>query len=611
MNRSKTPSAKASRKKTTTRAPADREQRGIVKRLERKGRTAQLVRQHEYLRNEQKHGRAKELGHVIRGRGDYTMGRNLGSKVGGWIGDKLEGFVRQIFGSGDYEIAGDATGIQRNSLVQGSSIPAMHDASLGAVSIKFHEFIGNIGMTSSFRVTSYPIDVTSSSVFPWISKIAANYQQWELAGAVFFLRTLSSDTSVAPTQGMGAIYGSVRYDTASEVPVSKVDILNSTFSSSAKPSENQAFPIECARNETQVPLLKVLPRGALVSPNDLQMYMMGYLDIATEGAPNPYPEAAELYVTYDIRFYKPRTDDSNGAPLFMLDCKNDMNYPLTPIADTPAVRQPRVNSVGITLATDRKTIYFPLTTDPGTVFLIVYTCIGSMLESDRAVPTIALSGGMVRATVFADQTLSEYIGPANASNTGSPSVGAIGFYRYNGNGTQTTPPSWQISMDGYSPAGSEGATLIVLGVPRSLATGLRSIMPKHYTRREFFQYLCDMVAGRESTFEPPRGLGRLSDWTAALTRWESWPVDKPLPPSASPFDSTFIESLASVSKYVTTPLLEIKTEPAPVSVLRNECTCLSADTSLPAWSCPLHYPPPSTRSAKEPPTPSPLTARFR
>jgi hypothetical protein len=553
-----------SKKKSTKQTSQDdivQRLRAEGKRRERGERTDQLKKQYEYIKHEQKEGRATHLGRVIRGRGDYTVGRNIGSKVGGWIGDKLEGFVRQIFGSGDYQIQGDASGIQQNSLVQGSNIPAMHDTSLGAVSIKFHEFIGNIAMTSAFSVKSYPIDITQSTVFPWVNRIASNYQQWELAGCVFFLRSLSADTSVAPTQGMGAIYGSVRYDTASDAPTSKVDILNSTMSSSAKPSEHQAFPVECARAQTQVPLLKVLPRGAIVSANDLQMYMVGYFDLATEGAPNPYIEAAELYVTYDVRFFKPRVEEVFAGGLYMLDCLNSsLSQPFAPIPDTVAVAQPRFNNLGVVLAASKDRVTFPLTTNTNQTFQLTFTAFGSSVLANLAPYVLALSGGLVRSNAYVDQT--EYLvsAPSTNTNTGCACIIVQAYFRYNGSGTASIPPTVSISTTGSAlPATTKGSTLVIIAIPTVMVSGLTSVPRETYTRREFFQYLCDMIANRPSTSEPPRGFGRLGDWTTTLTRFDEWPVGKELVRSTSPFDQTFLEALAAISKYIGPTTYESKT----------------------------------------------------
>ena len=60
----------------------------------------------------------KALG--IRGRGDYELGTNIGSKIGGFLGGKLHEWIKKITGFGDYEIHGQPA---QNSLLARDTVP--------------------------------------------------------------------------------------------------------------------------------------------------------------------------------------------------------------------------------------------------------------------------------------------------------------------------------------------------------------------------------------------------------------------------------------------------------------------------------------------------------
>lgn len=527
---------------------------GTQKKEKRAARSKQLGRQATALREAVKSGmttgQAASLGRIVKGRGDYTIGRSVGSNVGGWIGDKLEGFVRKIFGTGDYEIQNQNQGeIKSNSLVAGSSIPVMHSSNAGASEYFFHEFITNVNMTTAFNVTSYPIDIASSITFPWISQIAQNYQQWELVGCIFFLRSLSSNTAIAPTQGMGSVFGSVRYDVASEAPTSKSEILNSMFSSSAKPSENQALPVECDKKMTIVSPLKVAAIGAI--PVDYQFYRMGYLDIATEGAPNDYPDALELHVTYHVRLLKPRTEVSASGASFLMDLAGDDPLRLyKPLPDTTLVQQPRVNTIGIILSPTQDRISWPLNTPTGSYWMVVSVIQGTTID-DIYTANPAGSGGMIQAKPLKDQTAYAYFTAVSSGNHGCNNMGAVAFFEYSGGGTQTLLPtvSWTKQTGSTFPGAAVG-TLLVVQCPSTFFTGLQSTEEANYSRVEFFKFLLDKVAQRSSKHTPPIGLGRVVDWVHQFKKKAVWSRSTVLPVASEPFDLTYSQALSVLSQYV-------------------------------------------------------------
>jgi hypothetical protein len=499
----------------------------------------------------------KQLGGTaIKGRGDYSggaIGANLGSKIGSWIGKKAEAFLGKIFGSGDYEMqAPGGAGINQNSLVAGSGIPAMHTDNSGASQFMFHEFLGNINMTVAFNLNTFNIDVTDPRTFPWLNNIAKNYQQWQLRGCIFIIRSLTGDAVIAPTQGMGSIFGSIRYDVNSAAPTTKKEMLNSMFSSSAKPSVNQAFPVECDRKQSPVSIMKTLMPG--VVPTDLQLYRVGYLDIATEGGANNFSDCAEVHILYDCAFYKPRTEIGGGGPMYSLDLVGNVSTALLkPWPDTLNVRQPRVNTLGLSLWPDQKSVAFPLSTPIGSCYLVMFCILGSS-GTNIYVPYIDITAGLVYKAALVDQSRSGFTDPVSAANTGSCNITAVATLKYVGTGaTQAAPARVIVDILGGSnfPTGNFGGTFFVIELAPEAITGLTSTPPTApYLRTEFFKYLCDMVAGRRSTFQPPVGLGRICDWTHQFTKTDSWKRDDVLPTSSAAFELTFMEALSIMTKYV-------------------------------------------------------------
>jgi len=517
--------------------------------------------------------RKKVLGteRVIKGRGDYELGKNVGSKVGSWIGGRLHSWLSTLFGSGDYQmqIAGDSKPAG-NSLIAGSSVPAMHTNGAGDVDISFHEYLGTIPMTETFSLRTFVIDPTDSNTFPWLSVFARGFQQWEPLGMVFVLKTLSSDVVSAPTQGMGSISGSIRYDVDSVPPGDLETLLNSVSASSAKPSINQMFPVECARSQTPISVLKVQQPGT--TPGDLQFFRLGMLDIATVDGSNSYEGAAQLYVTYHIRFRKPRLAVNAGTSLmyFCDTIGTSLTNQFDPMPDTAAVKQPRVNTLGITLdhpTTGEGRYTFPLNIPTGSVYYAMWAKTSNVTTANVFKPYMSAFGGMAPFNGFCDQTRSNFTVPNNATNTSQDTAWAMGVYVYNGTGTASSPPSVLFGFTGATmptPASSYPGTVMIMRVDSSVATGLTTHPSPMYTRDQFFQYLCDSVSGRRTKFHPP-GEYRLVDWVQQFTKTNKWPVDKPLPRAPAAFDVTLLEAMGNVSRY-TGGLprdLESKAESAP------------------------------------------------
>jgi len=528
-------------------------------------RVVQLAKQQVALKSAKSKGmtkkEAQDLGRVIRGRGDYELGKGIGSKVGGWIGGKLHEFASRIFGgSGDYTDAStNQETVTANSMFAGSrgklseAVPAMHNSNGGGITLSHSEYIGTLGMTSAFKVTTFPIDPTSSDTFPWLSTIARRFQQYRPLGIAFYLRSLSSDTVIAPTQGMGSITAVVRYDVHSEAATDKRTMANCMGAVSDKPSVNQMVFVECDPKQTLLPIMKIRQPG--YSPSELQFYMMGWLDIATEGAPNDYEKAVDLWGISDWVFGKPFLDEMGSGSFFFMDLySSNVTQVLTPLADTPAVKQPRYDSIGLSLENDRRTVIFPLTIPTDSIWSVTVSYAGA-LEGTTASPVLSagFSGGFVTVKVFDDQTTAFKQAPVTGINSGCGSQSVmIYFFKYNGNGTKASPPRLQISANSGASLSPYTGTIIIRQEHSAVATGLTSSLAPSYSRLEFFVYLCDVVSNRRATTPPPPGLGTIGDWVQQFKKTTDWPVTSVLPKSSQPFDLTFVEALSEITKYVDT-----------------------------------------------------------
>ncbi len=229
--------------------------------------------------------------------GNSTVGNGIGRWLGSGIGS--------IFGSGDYTMTGSAPSY--NLLTNGKQIPQFSSGS--ATNIVCHrEYLGDIMGTAAFNNTQYPLNPGIASVFPWLSTVAQNYQEYKFHGLVFEFRPLITDfvTGGAP----GVVVMATNYNADAPIYNSKQQMENSEFAVSVKPTNALMHGVECAMNQTILPQ-RYVRTGAPPSGQDLRLYDYGNFQFATSS--NPIQNLGELWVSYCVEFFKPQLTATSGG----------------------------------------------------------------------------------------------------------------------------------------------------------------------------------------------------------------------------------------------------------------------------------------------------------
>jgi len=233
-----------------------------------------------------------------------TAGGNIGEGITGFfgmpglgkgIGRFLGAGIGSIVGSGDYQMMGPKPGYN----VLSGQMPKF--SSTHATNIVCHrEFLGDLSGQTGFFNNTYPLNPGLATSFPWLSTIAANYQQYRFHGLMFEFRSEITDfvTSGAP----GIIVMTTNYNADQNAFTSRQEAENAEFAVSAKPTLSLAHLIECSPNETAQKLYNIrvapVPTG-----QDLRLYDYGLTQIITQN--NPSQVMGEVWVTYCVEFFKP------------------------------------------------------------------------------------------------------------------------------------------------------------------------------------------------------------------------------------------------------------------------------------------------------------------
>lgn len=214
------------------------------------------------------------------------------------LGTSAGNIASKIFGMGAYAIS-------QNSLYDaktGSQVPFMHSTS-ETITFRHREYIREISSSVAFSGSTLAVNPGLSGTFPYLSNIAASFQEYKFKGLVFEFKSTSAvpiSTSTNLSQGVVMLSAQYRADAA---PLStKVDFLNNMWSVDTKVSDSVILPIECDPKENPLSIQYV--RNGPVT-GDAKLYDLCTLNIATTGSQSA-SVVGELWASYEVELYKPQ-----------------------------------------------------------------------------------------------------------------------------------------------------------------------------------------------------------------------------------------------------------------------------------------------------------------
>lgn len=234
------------------------------------------------------------LGRVINA-GAVGLGTVLGGPVGGALGGLASSVFNSLTGLGKYKI-------KKNSFISGTKPVVIGKP--GGTYVKHREFVTEITGTTAFTNTSYTINPTNPNLFPWLSAIALNFEQFTIKGMVFEYQTTSGTAVGSTNTALGTVTMATEYNAKAPPFTNLRSMKNYEFSTSSVPSQNFFHAIECEPSQTTLDVMYCQQPGS--DPGDIRFEDWGNFQIATEGQQAGTTTVGELYVSYDIVFYKPR-----------------------------------------------------------------------------------------------------------------------------------------------------------------------------------------------------------------------------------------------------------------------------------------------------------------
>jgi hypothetical protein len=312
----------------------------------------------------------------------------MGSKVGATAGD----FISKIAGWGSYTI-------NRNSLTDPNSVPTFSKDGDG-LRVRHREFITDITGATAFTLISNSVNPGLSALFPWLSNVAENFEEYRFDGLVFEYRPSSGSAVSTSSAALGVVVYAMNYNPSDPNFVNKQQMESYEFSSSTVPFNSMLHPVECAPLSNTTNKLFVRS-GPVPTGGALQLYDMGNFQFAVQGMQSAYV-CGELWVSYDAVFSKPRINPNT-------------NYLYSHVVEqanaTASAAHPLGTSNGATIADSNLPGIFISGSAPTTTFgiqfagsyFVFYTWNGSVTVAPTFTPgsNIALSS----TTPFVDGTV--------------------------------------------------------------------------------------------------------------------------------------------------------------------------------------------------------------
>lgn len=240
-----------------------------------------------------------------------AVGDVIGNVVHPLAGKAFKAFAN-IVGNGSYRTNG-------MKVQDGYSPPMFRRGTDGSVIVEHREYLGDITGSTAFTNTSFQVNPTNTTLFPWLSNLAYNFEQYRVLGMVFEFKSMSADALNSTNTALGTVIMAAEYNALDANFVSKLEMENYEWAVSLKPSESCLYPLEAAPNETPVDLLYI-QEGPLPVGADLRLYNWANFQIATVGM-QAAADIGELWVSYSLELVKPRVTPGAGPSrqLFLLD----------------------------------------------------------------------------------------------------------------------------------------------------------------------------------------------------------------------------------------------------------------------------------------------------
>jgi len=262
----------------------------------------------------------------------------------------------------------------------------------GSVTVSHREYLMDFTPdTDDFYIQTLSINPGLPGIFPWLSSIARNYENYHFKKLVFSFQTQ------APTTTPGTFMIAVDYDARDTAPTNKQTMMS--YQSSVRTAPWQ----EVSHVSTPSNLSKYksyfVRTGPAPSNTDIKTYDTGFAAIASQGVPADL-DIGEIYIDYVVTFYTPQYLPTTVYPEIMggrIDGAGNMTWEM-PLGSAAVVD---AQAVGLTY--DSKAGYVLITSPVDKTYLVIFVANGSSFSSASIGPTVHSTAATIQNTVSSNR----------------------------------------------------------------------------------------------------------------------------------------------------------------------------------------------------------------
>ena len=225
--------------------------------------------------------------------------------------------LNAISGQGSYKVAGT----KGNHLIDGmgSGTPSFQSSGdeTGALTVQHTEYIKDIygiEFSGDSPVTNMSSDVVvinpgKAESFPWLSQIAANYEEYEIKQLMYCYKSKVSDNLTSSDGQVGSIIMFTEYNANDTMKKTKQQLLQAYGTTNALINTSDVLHgVECDVNKLKGDGHKYIRTENLASGVDKSDYDWAKLQVAVVDTPSQLSNqvVGELYVSYTVVLRKPR-----------------------------------------------------------------------------------------------------------------------------------------------------------------------------------------------------------------------------------------------------------------------------------------------------------------
>lgn len=269
------------------------------------------------------------------------------------------------------------------------------------VRIRQTEYIADIVSSSTgstFHSDTFRINPGDVSTFPWLSQIAANFEEYTLLGLAFQFKSTSSVFN-ATNQSLGFVTMAPEYNSAVAITTGTAAQGTYVFQTDAQleqaegavqgvtSQDSLTCPIDCAFGDTPLHTKYVLT-GSQPTSTDIRMYDHALFQVSTGGVSGTSQNLGKLWVHYDILLYKKQLIGGQiGNTVFATHYYNKTTGPTTSDYFGTSSGLTQAPGSNLTLTFTATTIAFPNNIVTGS-YSLLYVAVGASTPS-LAPPTVA------------------------------------------------------------------------------------------------------------------------------------------------------------------------------------------------------------------------------